>query len=527
MDKRDQRRIEFLFSAWVDGTASDLEEQELARRLGEDAEVRRYWLDFVAMHVALHWQGRDSRLIAAGEGGVSPELHGPEGALSLAITQPTKGAGRVGRSLAIALALVLAVGGWWRVARERSSPPATSDSQTAAAIATEKPAEASRFLAGVVWHAENARFAASDREVNRGDMIHTGTLSLEEGAATIALMDGAVLNLLAPCEIDLISESKVIILEGCVRVDIPTDSAHVDVGTPAGQIKHLGTVFAIAVEPSGSTRVSIKEGAVEWSTGPRRSDRPAASTLYRQGDRVNVSVDGRAVEATDEDYGAADPLLALFASSVTRRIYKPRPLEIAGDGFEVRYVRADRPPPPASLRLPVLIGSLEDAGRLLAGQIPAAEDVTTRAVPSVNFQDGNTISAWTKEPFESIFPNYVPFPGDHSPEDHDDQFVILAKGKLLVRETWRYTFLVNNDDGARLRINGRDVFLDDGVHKPMVSFAKTMLEAGEHELELLYRDERETSRVELGYAYGWTSQIKDFRLLQVGDEDQFQDKPAN
>ena len=179
-------------------------------------------------------------------------------------------------------------------------------------------------------------------------------------------------------------------------------------------------------------------------------------------------------------------------------------------------MRPDGPPPPANLRLPVLIGSLDDAERLLAGQIPAAEDVTTRGVPFINFQDGNTISAWTKEPFESVFSNYLPFPGDQSPGDHDDQFVILAKGKLVVRETWRYTFLVNNDDGARLRIDAKDVLVDDGLHKPMVSFAKMVLEAGEHELELLYRDERETSRIELGYAHGWTSQIENFRLLQVG-----------
>jgi hypothetical protein len=74
---------------------------------------------------------------------------------------------------------------------------------------------------------------------------------------------------------------------------------------------------------------------------------------------------------------------------------------------------------------------------------------------------------------------------------------------------------VNNDDGARLRIDGQDVLSNDGVHKPMVSFARLVLEAGEHELELLYRDGRQTARVELGYAPGWTSQIKEFRLLQA------------
>jgi hypothetical protein len=181
-------------------------------------------------------------------------------------------------------------------------------------------------------------------------------------------------------------------------------------------------------------------------------------------------------------------------------------------------VRADRPPLRANPKLPILLRSLENAERLLAGEIAAAEDVTTRGVPFINFQDGNAISPWTREAFVSVFPDYVPFPGDQPPEDHDDQFIILAKGTLLVGDTWRYTFLVNNDDGARLRIDDKDVLVNDGIHKPMVSFAKTVLEAGKHELELLYRDGRETSRLELGYAHGWTSQIKDFRLLQAGGE---------
>jgi hypothetical protein len=422
----------------------------------------------------------------------------------------------LGWSLAVALTLLVAVGLWTRLPQERALEPAANDFRVELATATQNPTEPNRLLAGVVWHAENARLASSDRQVSNGDVIHTGKLALKEGAATIAMLEGAVLNLLAPCEVNLISESKVAILRGHVRVDIPTESAHIEVSTPAGLINHLGTVFAVAVEESGSTRVSIEEGAVEWSTGPGNSDRPATSTLYQQGDRVNVNVDGRADEPEDEDYYTPDPLLARFASMARSPIYKPQPLAISENGFEVRYVRADRPPLRFDPELPIVVGSLEDAERLLAGQIAAAEDVTTRGVPFINFQDGNTISAWTKEPFVSVFPNYRPFPGDEPPRDHDDQFVILAKGTLRVRETWRYTFLVNNDDGARLRIDGEDVLYNDGVHKPMVSFAKTVLEAGDHEIELLYRDGRQTARVELGYAPGWTSQIKDFRLLQVG-----------
>jgi len=516
MDRHDRQKLELLFSAWVDGGASDQQEEELARELSEDEEARRYYLDFVAMHVGLHWQGRDNRAISAEDDHLDPAFLGPEAPLSLAKEDSARKRSHVGWSLAVALTLLLALAVWWQFSQERNLAPSANDLRVESATAAKKPTKVARSLAGVVWHAQNAQFAASDRPVNNGDMVHTGKLALKEGAATIALMDGAVLNLLAPCEVNLISQSKVTILRGRVRVDIPTESAHIEVSTPAGQIKHLGTVFAVAVEPSGSTRVSIEEGAVEWSTDLHKSNRSATSTLYQQGDRVNVSVDGRAIEPEDEDYSADDPLLIQFASMATSRIYEPKPLEIAKDGFEIRYVRADRPPPPANLRLPVLIGSLDDAERLLAGQIAAAEDVTSRNVPFINFQDGNTISARTKEPFASVFPNYLPFPGDNSPGDHDDQFVILAKGTLLVRDAWRYTFLVNNDDGARLRIDGKDIFIDDGVHKPMVSFAKTVLEAGEHKLELLYRDERDTSRIELGYAHGWTSQIEDFRLLQVG-----------
>jgi hypothetical protein len=49
-----------------------------------------------------------------------------------------------------------------------------------------------------------------------------------------------------------------------------------------------------------------------------------------------------------------------------------------------------------------------------------------------------------------------------------------------------YVFYVNSDDGARLRIGGKDVVVNDGVHGLTEVQGEVVLEAGWHPIELLY-----------------------------------------
>ncbi|MCG8450431.1 MAG: PA14 domain-containing protein, partial [Pirellulales bacterium] len=154
------------------------------------------------------------------------------------------------------------------------------------------------------------------------------------------------------------------------------------------------------------------------------------------------------------------------------------------------------------------------ADALLDGTLASDEDELVTGVPAIDFED---------EPFDRNYINLFKldqdFPGDpEGKADDDDHFTIRATAKLVVRDTWLYSFLINVDDGSRLRIDGRDVIVDDGVHPPQVSIGTVALQAGVHDLELVAYDKSVFSCVELATAVGRTRHLQDFRLLKVAEE---------
>jgi hypothetical protein len=66
------------------------------------------------------------------------------------------------------------------------------------------------------------------------------------------------------------------------------------------------------------------------------------------------------------------------------------------------------------------------------------------------------------------------------------EFGLWFRGYLRVPATDVYAFFVNSDDGARLRIGGRDVVVNDGVHGMTERRGEVALEEGWHPVELFY-----------------------------------------
>ncbi len=95
-----------------------------------------------------------------------------------------------------------------------------------------------------------------------------------------------------------------------------------------------------------------------------------------------------------------------------------------------------------------------------------------------------------------------------------DDFVLVATGLLEITEAGDYTFGINSDDGARLRIDGTDVIVTDAVQPPTDSFGSINLTEGLHEIELLYFERGGGAEVELFAAQGiFTSFDPAFQLL--------------
>jgi hypothetical protein len=67
---------------------------------------------------------------------------------------------------------------------------------------------------------------------------------------------------------------------------------------------------------------------------------------------------------------------------------------------------------------------------------------------------------------------------------HTDNYAVQATGYLVVPATQNYTFGLNTDDGARLRIDNCNLIVNDGIGGPHDSaYVATALDAGPHTIE--------------------------------------------
>ena len=165
------------------------------------------------------------------------------------------------------------------------------------------------------------------------------------------------------------------------------------------------------------------------------------------------------------------------ATTATVTVNQPAPIGVASPGFTARRVSSTVAFPFAGQ---TYLGS---ALSVLAGQ--NAGNQTTQTYPTVNFADG----------VDGDFPSgNTTFPGGSG-----DNFAMRVTATLVVNTPGEYVFVVNTDDGARLRIDGQDVIVDDGTHAPSASSGRVVLNKSTVELELIYFDATGAGAVELGW----------------------------
>ncbi|MGF1580972.1 MAG: PA14 domain-containing protein [Gemmataceae bacterium] len=68
----------------------------------------------------------------------------------------------------------------------------------------------------------------------------------------------------------------------------------------------------------------------------------------------------------------------------------------------------------------------------------------------------------------------------------NSQFGIVFNSYLKIQKTGNYRFRLTSDDGSRLRINGRDVVVNDGTHAMQTRLGTTKLEKGLHPVEIQF-----------------------------------------
>lgn len=109
------------------------------------------------------------------------------------------------------------------------------------------------------------------------------------------------------------------------------------------------------------------------------------------------------------------------------------------------------------------------------------------------------------------FANNLPIPGGFV-----NDFAFHATCTVDIPTTGDFTFGTNNDDGARLRIDGMDIIVDDSRHGTRDFFGTTTLTAGMHSLDLVFFERGGGASIELFAAAG-TFATFDASMRLVGD----------
>ena len=104
---------------------------------------------------------------------------------------------------------------------------------------------------------------ASHQEASRP--IGTERLQLAGGKARLLFINGVILDVEGPADLDLLSLNRVICREGRLRTQVPPGAEGFCVETPRGNVTDLGTVLGISVAKTGKTDVNVFEGQAELS----------------------------------------------------------------------------------------------------------------------------------------------------------------------------------------------------------------------------------------------------------------------
>lgn len=165
----------------------------------------------------------------------------------------------------------------------------------------------------------------------------------------------------------------------------------------------------------------------------------------------------------------------------TESITVSTPIGLNGTGFTVTRFNSTLAFPYAGM------GYLQSADALIAGTNLAAS-TTVNNVASINYADGNDGDFGSNASFPAL--------GGGQGNNH---FAIRAVGTLNVNTPGEFFFILNSDDGGRLRIDGQDVIVDDATHSPSANSGKVTITKPQVSIELVYYDATGNGQVELGW----------------------------
>jgi hypothetical protein len=275
-----QRTLRQLLISAVAGEADAKQWDELSSILQESEEARDYVVAMLDQMSSLEWIAQKTTANIE-EKHVSPSESGG--------THWMKGRATrfIGLILSGALAASLLLGGlyaWYhptfkavelaRIGDRDTSGKSTIADQSVSshiadrtAIADQSAKDADRSdsaeSVGTVVQQRDCKWAEGSTSWRNGDILRPKTLlSLQSGAAEVALENGVRLVLSGPCEVQLVSEMRGRVFRGSLVAKVPAGAHGYTLTTPSSQVVDLGTEFGVAVDRSGTSEVHVFTGEV-------------------------------------------------------------------------------------------------------------------------------------------------------------------------------------------------------------------------------------------------------------------------
>lgn len=112
---------------------------------------------------------------------------------------------------------------------------------------------------------------------------------LRKGWCELALRDGGVVRLLAPCTARVVDERRVFLQKGSLLAGTPTGSGHITIVTEHAEIVDTGTAFAVRQGEQGYPDIHVYEGQVAVSFVPEDAEKQPVKLTLKQGQSYGKS----------------------------------------------------------------------------------------------------------------------------------------------------------------------------------------------------------------------------------------------
>lgn len=213
--------LQALCEAAVEQRLTAEQVQRLEQLVLDNAEARRFYVEYLHQHASLHWSAA-----------------GGAGADATPVPQRRTRSRLVRWAAGLATAAALLMGVWllWR--------------PTPAAVATLADAKACKWDGGSLPTEIGARLGA-------------GRLRLGEGLVRLVFNSGAEVTLEGPADLELVSARHCILHAGRLVARVPPPAMGFIVDTPTAVLKDLGTEFGVHVREAGEADVQVFNGLVD------------------------------------------------------------------------------------------------------------------------------------------------------------------------------------------------------------------------------------------------------------------------